>query len=365
MIRSSLCLALLLFGCSSNPPATSNAEAPDGGGDAAAADAGYCRSLAADPTCGKLAWATSPTKSRLRNHHFSTIVETKSGPFLYVAGGAEGQATLGDVDIAPLGADGSIGAWTKGPALIQPVGGMTGGVISNVIVIAGGMGRKVTDLAYSAVIGDDGSLGAWKAAGSTHQKRMHPGSVVSGENIYVIGGFNDPNVWDDVVRASVSPDGTVSAWTPAGKMPGPRSHFGTALVDGFVYLTGGLDESALGGPPVLDTVLRATLTPDGTLAEWTEMKKLPVGVATHANFFFGGYLYVVGGITSAAHENGVWRAPINADHTLGTWEDAPKLPTARGHVHQVPILGNRVYSVAGALDFDLNSTDHIDIGTFQ
>jgi hypothetical protein len=98
------------------------------------------------------------------------------------------------------------------------------------------------------------------------------------------------------------------------------------------------------------------------------MPPLPVGLATHASFFYGGYLYVAGGITddpTLTEESRVWRAPIDADHAVGKWEKAAALPIARGHVHQLPVVGNRVYSIAGALDLDLNSSDGIHIGVFQ
>jgi hypothetical protein len=91
------------------------------------------------------------------------------------------------------------------------------------------------------------------------------------------------------------------------------------------------------------------------------------GLATHASFFYGGYLYVAGGISDAnglTEEKRVWRSPLDADHQLGAWESAAPLPVARGHVHQLPMIGNRVYSVAGALDLDLNSSEAIDVGIF-
>jgi hypothetical protein len=95
------------------------------------------------------------------------------------------------------------------------------------------------------------------------------------------------------------------------------------------------------------------------------MPSLPVALATHASFFYGGYLYAGGGINDTGQEKRVWRAPIGGDFTLGPWESVASLPIARGHVHQLPVLGNHVYSVAGAIDFSLDSTGEIDVGTFQ
>src|SRR5262249_23319410 len=148
--------------------------------------------------------------------------------------------------------------------------------------------------------------------------RMHPGAFAVGNAVYVLGGFEDPTVWDDVVRATVAPDGALSPWTSAGQMPGPRSHFSVSVVDGYVFVAGGLAESAHQSPPDLKTVVRARVGTDGGLVEWTDMPELPVGMATHASFFYGGYLYLAGGVTSSAYqENRVFRAKVGADHALG------------------------------------------------
>lgn len=317
--------------------------------------------------CGTLEWATSATASRLRNHHFTFVAETNVGNFLYELGGVNGATILKSGDRAPLAADGSLGAWSGVNPLPVATGGMTGAVISGRVLIAGGtvVGNIITDLAYAAEIFSDGSLGNWAAAGSVGHPRMHPGSFVVGNRIYVLGGFNDPDVWDDVVSATVGTDGTVSAWKSAGQLPGKLSHMSVSYVDGYVFLTGGLTASAFENPDLLNNVWRGHVGADGTVGDWVAMPPLPVALGTHASFFYGGHLYAGGGINATEHEKRFWRAPIGSDHALGPWELAAALPEARGHVHQLPILGNHVYSVAGAVDYGLNSTSKVVVGTFK
>ena len=352
---------------------------PDGGSGGAGQDAGQdagpsCADPTAQPSmsCGTLAWVKSASKSRLRNHHVTLLPQLAAGPFLYALGGFDGMTvTYDNVDRAPIAADGTVGSWVSETPMPNAMGGFTGTVVSNqVIVIAGGMKSTgiVTDLSYTSVLGADGSLGAWKSTGSTLHARMHGGQVVSGNTVYVLGGFDDPNVWSDVVSTTVSPNGTLSTWTTVGALPGPRSHFSISLIDGYIYITGGLDVSAFDNPPNLPDVSRAQIAADGTIGAWTSLTPLPVPLATHASFFYGGYLYVGGGIsgtTNAIQEDRVWRAPIQADHSLGAWELAAPLLIARAHVHQLPTLGNHVYSVAGAIDFNLDATDEIDVGTIE
>ncbi|MEO8801360.1 MAG: hypothetical protein ABI551_25950 [Polyangiaceae bacterium] len=370
MLRRSIGLGLfnVLLSCSSaSSSGTASKPAGDDGGGSTTLDCAG-DAVTTDARCGTLGWSVSATVSRPRNHHLSVVAHTSGGDFLYSIGGADGASTLANVDRAPIAADGGLGDFTELTPIPRATGGMTGGVVSNVIVLAGGThGNAVTNQAYSAVIQDDGSLGAWTSAGSVGNFRMHPGSIVNGSDIYVLGGFNDPSVWSDIVKATVSADGTVSAWTPAGTLAGPLSHFSATLHDGYVYVAGGLDKSAFQSPPPLATVTRGHLLADGTIGEWTAMPSLPKGVCTHAAFFYGGYLYVGGGLSGPlyAETKTVWRAAVGADHMLGAWEETASLATARGHVHQFPVFGNHVYSIAGAITLDLKSTTTIEVGTFE
>lgn len=358
---------VVLISCSNSSPSasTSPTQTTDSGsqpldciGDAVTIDA----------ACGSLGWSQSSVDSRPRNHHFSGVAQTSSGAFLYSVGGVDNDAPIANVDRAPINADGTLGDFAALAPIPRATGGMTGAMVNSVIVIAGGsLGAAVTDQSYSAVVNADGSLGTWTDIGSVQNFRMHPGSIVNGTRMYVMGGFNDPTVWDDVVSATVNADGTISGWAAAGKLPAPRSHFSATLHAGYIYLAGGLDKSAFQSSPPLSTVFQGQILADGTLGNWVPMTALPEGVCTHASFFYGGYLYVGGGLGTSAYTilDKVWRSPIGADHSLGAWEDVSSLGIARGHVHQFPVFGNHVYSIGGAITLDLTSTDEIDIGTFQ
>ena len=375
LLQLSPLLGLTLASCSTNAATTGGTSgshttsASSGAGGAGGSGGASCLDPMTAPSaaCGALSFEVSTVTSRKRNHHGTFLATSKAGTNIYVAGGANANTVMDNVDRYAVNTDGSLGAGVADTPLPHALGGFTGGVVSNVIVIAGGMGSSgVESASYSTVIADDGSLGAWTSAGSVLKNRMHPGSVVSGSSIYVMGGFEDPMVWDDIVRATVNADGTVSPWAAAGTLPGPRSHFSVTLVGDYVYLAGGLDKSAFSDPPDLNETWRGHIASDGTIGEWSAMPALPVALATHSSFFYGGYLYVGGGINNApAQEKRMWRAAVNANHSLGAWEATMPLPIARGHVHQLPVFQNHVYSFSGAIDFNLDSTDQIDIGTFQ
>lgn len=383
MIRTSVGVALSLV-CASCGTASESTGVPGGGSSASPAqngDAGGPSSAGTvgcddgrsrpDASCGRLGWATSTATVRPRNHHLTLTATTDKGRFLYALGGFDTRkTTLRSVDRIAIGDDGAVGTSVAEPDLPMPVGGFTGGVVSGVLVIAGGMSASaIVDKTYSAVVGKDGALAPWKSGPPLAHARFHAGGFVDADALYVLGGFDAGHVWSDVLRAKVTSDGAVSPWTSAGSLPGPRSHFSVSLVDGYVYLAGGLDKrEETSFVPALRDVSRGRLDPDGSVVEWTDMPPLPVGLATHTSFFYGGYLYVAGGISGVdalKEEKRVWRAPVQDDHALGSWESVTPLPRARGHVHQMPIVGGRVYSLGGALDLDLDSSDAVDIGSFR
>jgi hypothetical protein len=330
--------------------------------------------------CGTLAFAKSPVASRPRNHHVTLLASTNAGPMLYVLAGAntvgDGSVLLPFVDRVPIMADGSLGAWSQEPMLPTAIAaaGPVGEVVSEVIVIAGGLTLggdsgtgTVTDAAYSAVIKADGSLAGWNPAGTILKPRMHAGSIMRGSTMWILGGYDGvSNVWDDIVSATVKADGTVSTWVSAGQLPGPLSHFAVTLVDDYVYLTGGNAAPATSNPPIQAATWRGQIAADGTLGAWQAMPDLPVAEATHAMFFYGGYLNLCGGINESTGDDDLcWRAPLAADHSLGTFAPIAPVPIARGHVHQMPVWGTHVYSVAGAIDLNLDSTTEVDIGSFD
>ena len=379
--HSTLARIALTVSCVATACSADDSAAPDGASDStqpdgALTEAGLvqaCEAPDASPMlpCGTLQFAKSGVLSRPRNHHVTLTSPLASGGWmLYAIAGGNGAFPIANVDRIAVAPDGTLGTWVPDKFYPTSTAGAAGEVVGSVIVVAGGTipngtGFSVTDSAYSSVIQSDGSLGSWTPAGSVGKHRMHASAVTQGNTIWILGGFEDPNVWSDIVSATVSSDGTVSSWQPAGNLPGPRSHFSVTVLDDYVYIAGGLAASAFTNPPDLKDVWLGQIQSDGTIGAWQELTSLPIGLATHASFAYGGNVYVCGGITDTPAESGAcFQAPVQPDHTLGAFSTAASLPIARGHVHQLPVLAGHVYSIAGAVDFYLNSTTEIDIGTW-
>ena len=315
---------------------------------------------------GTLAWATSDTPSRPRNHHMTYVVHAQDGSaFLVATAGVNGGTIMNNTDIAPIAKDGTIGAFTAGPHYGTFVGGLTGANVNGVLVGAGGnMGATLTDWVFTSVVQPDGSLADWQKQAPMNEQRMHAASFAIGSRIWIMGGFNAASALGDVIFADVGADGTIASWNPGGNLDRARTHFAVSYANGFVWVTGGLGTLPTVTSPTLKDVWRGSVESDGTIDGWTQMTPMPSGICTHSSFVYGGWLYVVGGIDDNGQSAVVRRAHLEDDGTLSTWETAATLPQARGHVHQLPIENDRVYSVSGATDYSLNSTNAIFVGSF-
>jgi N-acetylneuraminic acid mutarotase len=170
------------------------------------------------------------------------------------------------------------------------------------------------------------------------------------EWLYLTGGLEARESVPAVFRARVDRDGALGAWEKLPDLPRPRSHHAMVVHRGALYLIGGLDGNPAGANTPLDDVIRAEIRGDGTLGEWKEVSKLPHAYGTHASAVAADALWLFGGVEdNARFVNVVLRAPLARNGSLGAWVPVePGLPAARSHVHQVPVLDGRAYSVAGS-----------------
>jgi hypothetical protein len=86
---------------------------------------------------------------------------------------------------------------------------------------------------------------------------------------------------------------------------------------------------------------------NGELGSWQETTPLPVPLHSAAAAIFRGYLYVAGGADAAhAATVGMYRARVNPDGSLGSWEALPSLPSAVSYASLVN-FGPYLYVVGG------------------
>jgi Kelch motif len=315
------------------------------------------------------------------------------GRYLYVFGGgngkfgAPGAQILKTVERAPIGEDGSLGAFEPGmsPLSIQRAGAVAV-VLRDRVYLIGGIDSTaaVQDGIDSAPINGDGTLGAFATMGPTLKApRAFPGVVQLGARVYVLGGLGPGAPLTSIESAAIDGTGALNNFSvesialqmprvgqpllhgnylhyldnaPAerGGIGGsaigpfsdtglalamPRSQMAVAVVGPDVYLFGGMTGV---GPTA--NISHARVDPDGTLGAFSDMAggtplpDLPVAGANSATAVFERDIWICNG--------GCLPFTVKADGSL-----MPLAPVSSGAVgrtgYQLVVVGNGLYAVGG------------------
>lgn len=187
---------------------------------------------------------------------------------------------------------------------------------------------------------------AWVEHADGPRPRVEVASAVLAGKIYVIGGFTTDGASSRAVDVY---DPATDAWTAAPDYPYPLHHsFAVGVEEGQgpagVYVFGGW-----GGAPTPDPVpplplpsaLAFRLAPDGS--SWTPIARMPAARGAHTGGVIDGKVYVVGGVSERlelATETWVY------DPAADAWSAAPAMPTPRDHVTSA-VLDGRLHVLAG------------------
>lgn len=328
----------------------------------------------ADGACGAfpaLAVARSPvTIAPIRDHHASIVVETSTGPFLYVFGGTDDWKSIhADVQRARIGDDGSLGAFEPAGALPQPRAGHCIVQVKDKIfigggVVAGGGKQGPTKGTLVVTLGADGKLAEATPGPDMPISVMHLSCELEKDNLYVFGGrMANSHSSKMSARAKLGADGAPGAFQNTTALVPDRSHHASLVHAGRVWIIGGIT-----GDPSADfedhkDVISAPILEGGALGEWIAAGTLPKTLSVSAAKVVDNAVYLFGGLEGYSFTDKIQRATWNDDGTLSAFTVLPqKLPGARGHVHQLPLYKGHVYSIGGKTDS--GSLGTVDIATF-
>ncbi|MCX7719513.1 MAG: hypothetical protein N2111_14080, partial [Candidatus Sumerlaeaceae bacterium] len=128
-----------------------------------------------------------------------------------------------------------------------------------------------------------------------------------------------------VLWTAVRPDGTLEPWKTSEPFPGtPRSCLATSSNDRFIYIIAGLTPEGISR-----SVLRATIGPDNSPGQWTEVSQLPTPLWFHGAAILDNTLYVWGGLTAREATNtnpNVYAAQVLPDGSLSAWQIVGTMP---------------------------------------
>jgi len=231
------------------------------------------------------AWTATTSLPNGRRFHASV---TYNG-FIYVIAGFDGDFNLAydDVLVAPINADGALGSWTPTASLPSPRGFHAAAVYNGFVYVTGGWmtGQGANPDVLVAPVNADGTLGAWAATTELPGNRASHSCVAYNGFLYLIGGEQYLANTTAFV-APINADGTIGAWTQTTDLVTGHSAHASVAYNGFVY--------CIGGDWQVD-VSYAPLYADGSIGLWQAAASLPGQRRYLGAVANNGYLYAIGG----------------------------------------------------------------------
>lgn len=179
----------------------------------------------------------------------------------------------------------------------------------------------------------------WEQLGNMRFGRgEHANAVVNGK-IYVFGGIVNPT---DGVRQVERFDPATGRWSVVGWMPETRHHYmaGSTVYGTEVWLVGGKSGNDTTGSRRVDVFNTAT-------SQWRRAPDLPGVHWGGPSVIIGDELHVFMGATGT-HQTTNHHWVLNLKNQSAGWQEAPKVPTPRVHAGAVALNG-KIYLIGGEM----------------
>jgi N-acetylneuraminic acid mutarotase len=197
---------------------------------------------------------------------------------------------------------------------------------------------------------------SWKALAPMPTPRTAAAAAEVDGKIYVFGGASvhpghklvalgptTPHRSLDIVEAY---DPKTDKWETRTPAPTARNHAAIGVVNGKIYIIGGLVGSA-----VVTTASNTNVVEvyDPANDSWgVAGMRMPTGRSGMGWATYKGKIYVAGGQIYDLHVFAVMRDIEVYDPAANTWSELPTMPTAR-HGVSVAAIGNRLYVIGGQI----------------
>lgn len=159
--------------------------------------------------------------------------------------------------------------------------------------------------------------------------------------IYVFGGITITPEFEfvDVAAIEVYDPATDTWTTQASALPTPRTFAGATILNGKMYIIGGINFSGGGRIDTVDVYDPATDT-------WTTAASYPRKLSGIGVVSLNGKIYAMGG-NDGSQANNINLAEVY-DPTLNIWTEVEPMPTARGYLRAVAV-NNKIYALGGII----------------
>ena len=185
----------------------------------------------------------------------------------------------------------------------------------------------------------------WRDASVLKGPRAGAATVVVDGYIYVIGGVNGYDFVRLTEYAKINEDGGLSQWKETSLLNEERGFIDAVAKDGYIYVVGG--GNGPNGKNLLRTVERAKVNEDGSLSAWQTMQSgMVMPRRCSKTVIKGSFIYALGGFAGALLDN-VERAEILANGDLGPWTIEEATMTIPRYVNSVKASHGNTYVIGG------------------
>ena len=188
----------------------------------------------------------------------------------------------------------------------------------------------------------------WQPLPSMRTARHSFAAAAVAGKVYTISGFDHSNHLRDAVEAY---DPVSGAWTRVASLPVGRCYHTATALDGEIYVLGGVIDNDVGEAVATDRVD----VYDPAADSWQQMAAMPAARDSHAAAVLDGKIYVTGGIFDSS---GVSDALEAYDPVANTWTKLASLSHHRGW-HASAVVHGKLYVFGGLLPG--NRTDLVEI----
>jgi len=172
----------------------------------------------------------------------------------------------------------------------------------------------------------------WSNAAPMPTPRTEVAATIIGDNIYVVGGFdNSGKVLDTVEVYNIKND----SWKTVVSLPQPLHHTAASSFNDKIYVVGGYTNNKWIPSDKLFIY-------DPNNSTWTEGSPMPVARGALTIVFIDEILYAIGG----EGESGVMNISEAYNSKTNNWISKSPMPTPRHHVASAVVDGN-IYVIGG------------------
>jgi N-acetylneuraminic acid mutarotase len=141
-------------------------------------------------------------------------------------------------------------------------------------------------------------------------------------------------------------------WVPKAPMLTPRFFAAYGVIDGKLYVAGGIENTS-GAPGYVSDKLEVY---DPMADKWEPRSRMPLARRNTAGGVIDGKLYVFGGVNET--NSGSTNTLFVYDPVTDTWSiKTPLNPPTPGNSHSAAVINGKLYVVGGSIGIDVNRTN--------